>query len=160
MYGPYNNSISMPICMICGAETKFLYHEYDQFKIRPPRCLGCILRFPPKGFVPRYKMRLGPREKFKYHQWAVVQQDEIGENWLCLRCEKFLSSPGLGYPTNVSCMKGTEKTLRNVFWADVGIDIVCPRCRRPAILVEDSIAYKYKIVKRFFPYVCQNGDCE
>jgi len=159
-YGEYSNSVAMPVCAICGTETKFLYHEYNQFKLRPPRCLGCIIRFPPRGFVPHYKTAAKkPYIKYKHHQWAIVQQDEIGEDWLCLRCHKYLSSPGLGYPTSVSCNKGTDKTLRNVFWADKGIDVVCPRCRRPADLVEDKVAYRYKIGKRFYPYVCQYADC-
>jgi len=160
-FGEYNNNVANPICEVCGIETKFLYHEYDQFKIRPPRCLGCILRFPPVGFIPHYKtVRNRLREKFKYHQWAIIEQDDIGEDWICLRCKKYLSSPGLGYPTSVSCMRGTEKALRNVFWADIGIDVVCPKCRRPAELVKDKVAYRYKISRKFFPFMCQYADCD
>jgi len=161
IYGPYTGGVSMPVCIICNTETKFLYHEYNQFKIRPPRCLGCILRFPPKGFVPHYKTipAAERRQHYKHHQWAIIQQDETGEDWLCLRCRKYLSSPGLGYPSSVSCNRGTEKTLRNVFWADLDLEVLCPKCRRPATLVEDKLAYKYKISKKHFPFMCQNPRC-
>ena len=148
----------MPVCVICGTETKFLYHEYNQFKLRPPRCLGCILKFPPPGFVPHYRIKK-PVTKYRHHQWAVIQQDDIGEDWLCLRCKKFLSSPGLGYPSSVACNRGTDKTLRNVFWADRGLNVVCPKCRRPADIVEGKVIDRYKLGKRFSAYVCQYVDC-
>jgi len=157
-YGEYTNSVAMPVCVICGTETKFLYHEYNQFKLRPPRCLGCILKFPPPGFVPHYRIKK-PVMKYRHHQWAVIQQDDIGEDWLCLRCKKFLSSPGLGYPSSVACNRGTDKTLRNVFWADKGLNVVCPKCRRPADIVEGKVVDRYKLGKRFSAYVCQYVGC-
>ena len=145
-------------CIICGVETKFIYREYNGYKIRPPRCIGCIIKFPPSGLKFAFQeLRNGRRwlPRYFHHQWAIIQQDKIGEDWLCLRCKKSVSSPGLGYPGTVSCRKGTEKTLKGVIWAHVNLDPRCPKCRKRMSLVKDKIAYQYKISKSFFPFVCE-----
>lgn len=145
-------------CLVCGTPTKFLYREYNGFKIRPPRCLGCVMKFPPPGLIFAYQnLRNGRRwiPKYLHHQWAIIAQDKIGEDWFCLRCRKSLSSPGLGYPGTVACNKGTERTLKNVFWATLDMDVRCPKCRRRATLVKDKIAYKYKVTKKHFPFICE-----
>lgn len=147
------------VCIVCNLPTKFIYRQYDDFKVRPPRCLGCFLKFPPDGFIP-YAAREFKRTRrwippYKHHLWAIISQDRTGEDWFCLYCKKNLSSPLLGYPITVDCRRGSEKTLRGVVWAHINLDPRCPKCRRHMSLVKDKIAYKYRVGKTFFPYICE-----
>jgi hypothetical protein len=149
----------MPKCIICTVETKYVLTEYQDVKIRPPRCLSCIIRFQPKGVSFSYQENRRYKRwmpKYLHHQWAIVAQDSIGEDWVCLHCRRTLFSPGLGIPNTISCSKGTAKTLKSIFWADVALSPVCPVCRQTAELVKDPLAYKYKRGKRFFPFICTN----
>jgi len=149
-------------CQMCGKNAFVLMKEYQGVKIKPRRCLGCVLKFPPKGVINyaneflRTRPWLAARER--YHQWGLVAQTSTTEVWTCLHCKSTLRSPKLGIPSSRGCPSGVTFRHRRTFWAHNRLlGVRCPLCDGRASLLRAPRILEARPSSKFFPWTCH--DC-
>jgi hypothetical protein len=161
-FGKYSlpmDGMSRP-CAICGKNAFILLKEYQGVTIKPKRCLGCVLKFPPEGITTQYNdfIRLRPWLKSleRYHQWGLIGQTNSQDVWTCLHCSTTLRSPKLGVPASRGCVRGVDFRPRKTFWAHIRISHVqCPLCDERAILVRAPRLLESRPSSKFFPWTCR-----
>lgn len=163
-FGKYDlpmNGMSSP-CKICGKSAFILLKKYQGLDIKPRRCLGCVLKFPPKGLVTQYNefLRTRPwlKEREHYHQWGLISQTITIDVWTCLHCRTTLRSPKLGIPSSRGCTQGVTIRNRRTFWAHNRISGVrCPLCDKRATLLRVPRLLEERPSSKFFAWTCR--DC-
>jgi hypothetical protein len=147
------------ICKICNKPCFMLFTVYYDVKVHPKRCLGCVVKFPPKGVRIPVNDYLSKRpwlaRRERYHQWGLVAQTTRIDVWTCVHCKSTLRSPKLGIPTPRGCTQGVAAPLRRAFWAHNRISrIECPICAGRAALLRAPRVMEGRPSSKFFPWTC------
>lgn len=145
-------------CAICSRPCFMLLTRYQDIRVKPKRCLGCILKFPPKGiqFVYGAYLKQRPWITQRYHQWGLVAQTVTQDVWTCVHCKSTLRSPKLGIPSSRGCTQGVTVRHRRTFWAHNRIPSVrCPLCDRRATLLRVPRLLEERPSSKFFPWTCR-----
>lgn len=146
-------------CQVCKADKFLVYRKYQGQKVNPPRCLGCIIRFPPPG-VELVTNNSGDFKtylriiKHKYHTWVLIRQTDKLDVWKCPRCGQILFSPKLGIPYSLGCVHGTDHLFRKGFWASVKLQPQCPLCDKKTEIITIPRLLKRRPGKTYFPHTC------
>ena len=147
-------------CPICSKPCFIVMTRYQGVKIKPGRCLGCVIRFPPRGvtftFDDYVRKRPWLKRTIKYHQWGLMAQTPTEDVWTCLHCKSVLHSPKLGIPAARGCHAGITQNHRRTFWAHNRIPSVrCPLCARRASLLRVPRLLEVRPSSKFFPWTCR-----
>ena len=162
-----NGSYTLPrdgqsrTCTVCGRPCFILLTYYQGIKVRPKRCLGCIIKFPPAGVTLVYNEYLRKRnwiaKRQRYHQWGLMAQTTTEDVWTCVHCKSTLRSPKLGIPAASGCPEGVTERFRRTFWAHNRIPSVrCPICDRRASLLRAPRLMEGRPSSKFFPWTCKS----
>jgi hypothetical protein len=146
------------LCQVCKTERFLVYKRYQDRKLDTPRCIGCIIRFPPPGveLVTNSKEdKTYLKMVRKYHTWALIRQTDKLDIWKCPRCGLVLFSPKLGLPYSLGCISGTDYLFKKGFWADVKIKKPqCPLCDMDSEIMVVPRILKHRPGRIYFPYSC------
>ena len=150
------------LCGVCGKPCFILLTYYQGIKIKPKRCLGCVVKFPPRGVVLSFDdyTRKHPwlRRQERYHQWGLLAQTPREDVWTCVHCRSTLRSPKLGIPSSRGCSQGVAEIVRRAFWAHNRIPSPkCPLCDERATLLRAPRLMEERPTPKFFPWTCR--DC-
>jgi len=148
-------------CAVCGKPCFILLSYYQGIRVRPKRCLGCIIKFPPQGVTLVYNEYLRKRtwiaKRQRYHQWGLMAQTTTEDVWTCVHCKSTLRSPKLGIPASGGCPEGITERFRRTFWAHNRIPSVrCPLCDRRASLLRAPRLMERRPSSKFFPWTCKS----
>jgi rubrerythrin len=154
------DSGSSRTCKVCSKPCFILLTWYDGVRIKPKRCLGCVIKFPPQGVTFTYNdyIRRHPwlSSRERYHQWGLMAQTLREDVWTCLHCKSTLRSPKLGIPSSRGCPKGVAERLRRAFWAHNRVPSVrCPLCDERASLLRAPRLMERRPSSKFFPWTCR-----
>lgn len=150
----------MATCPKCKQERFIIYRRYQGIKIKPARCINCIVRFPPRGVVNtgqeylRYKPWIASR--VLNHAWTLIAQTKKIDIWFCPFCRQSIRSKKEGTPSYAGCKSGQEFRPRIQWYVDILrlTAVLCPLCNEPA----DVVTLRRVIVKRprknYWPYTC------
>jgi hypothetical protein len=149
------------LCPACNKDRFIIYRRYQGKKIKPPRCLNCIMVFPPNGIVStgREYLTLRPWVKVLNHGWTIIKQTSKEEVWYCPYCRQSIMSKKQGVPSYAGCQFGRKFRPTRQWFVDLlrCSVVLCPLCDRKA----DIVTLKRVIVKRprpnYWPYTC--GSC-
>ena len=149
-------------CKVCSKACFILLTHYQGIRVKPKRCLGCVIKFPPEGVTFTYNdyIRRRPwlKRRERYHQWGLVAQTLREDVWLCVHCRSTLRSPKLGIPSSRGCPQGVAEIIRRAFWAHNRIlGPKCPLCDRRASLLRAPRLMEGRPSTKFFPWTCR--DC-
>jgi len=147
-------------CPICNKYCFILMTRYNGVRVKPKRCLGCIIKFPPRGVTFSYNdyLRKRPwlRKTERYHQWGLMAQTLREDVWTCVHCSTTLRSPKLGIPSSRGCAQGVTERLKRTFWAHNRIPSVrCPLCDGRATLLRAPRLMEGRPSSKFFPWTCR-----
>ena len=145
-------------CPICTRQVFILLKKYQGVRVKPKRCLGCILKFPPKGMKFGYTeyLRAHPWIRSGYHQWGLVSQTLAQDVWTCVHCKSTLRSPKLGIPSSRGCTAGVSFRHSRTFWAHNRVSNVrCPLCDGRASLLRAPRIIQERPSSKFFPWTCR-----
>lgn len=147
-------------CRVCGKPCFMQITEYQGIRIKPKRCLGCVIKFPPKGVTFNYNEFLRKRpwiaRQERYHQWGLVAQTLREDVWTCVHCRSTLHSPKLGIPSSRGCPEGVAERTRRTFWAHNRISrVICPLCDGRATLLRAPRLMERRPSSKFFPWTCR-----
>jgi hypothetical protein len=148
------------LCGVCGKPCFILLTYYQGIRVKPKRCLGCVVKFPPRGVILSFddytKKRPWLQRRQRYHQWGLMAQTPREDVWTCLHCKSTLRSPKLGIPKSLGCPQGVAERLRRTFWAHNRIpSIRCPLCNRRASLLRAPRIMERRPSSKFFPWTCR-----
>lgn len=160
-----NSSYTLPedgmsrTCPVCNKPCFILLTHYQHARVKPNRCLGCVIKFPPDGVSLTYNefARKRPWIKRRYHQWGLLAQTTREDVWTCVHCKSTLRSPKLGIPASLGCPEGIMDRLRGAFWAHNRISgIRCPLCDGRASLLRTPRLMERRPSSKFFPWTCKS----
>lgn len=148
-------------CTVCSRPCFILLTHYQGIRVRPKRCLGCVIRFPPEGVTFGYRDYLNKHPWIKraerYHQWGLMAQTPREDVWTCVHCKSTLRSPKLGIPASRGCPKGIAERFGRTFWAHNRVPSVrCPLCDRRASLLRAPRLMERRPSTKFFPWTCKS----
>jgi hypothetical protein len=148
-------------CNVCSRPCFILLTRYQGIRIKPARCLGCVIKFPPEGVLLTYndftRKRPWLARKKRYHQWGLMAQTPRAEVWTCLHCKSTLHSPKLGIPASFGCPEGIMERFGRTFWAHNRIPSVrCPLCDGRASLLRAPRLMERRPSSKFFPWTCKS----
>lgn len=148
-------------CKVCSRPCFILLTQYQGIKVKPKRCLGCIIKFPPEGVALTYndytRKRPWLKRKQRYHQWGLMAQTTREDLWACVHCKSTLRSPKLGIPSSIGCPEGIMERFRGTFWAHNRVPSVrCPLCDGRASLLRTAWAMERRPTSKFFPWTCRS----
>jgi hypothetical protein len=150
----------LTLCTLCLTERKFVFGRYRGVKLDPPRCMACIVSFPPKGINHNNERKTYlSRIKHDPHFWVLTLQTHCFGHWFCGFCRLYRISPGPGVPRRDGCIASFTKVSFGVFWALSSLQMVkCPRCFKSAYLAKEKLYYAQRPSRRYFPYYCLKCD--
>lgn len=148
-------------CPVCSKACFILVTRYQHVRIKPARCLGCVIKFPPEGVTFNFNEFLRKRpwiaRQQKYHQWGLMAQTVREDVWTCVHCKSTLRSPKLGIPSSRGCPQGVTERLGRTFWAHNRIPRVrCPLCDGRASLLRAPRLLERRPSSKFFPWTCKS----
>jgi hypothetical protein len=148
-------------CKVCSRPCFILLTHYQGVKVRPRRCLGCVIKFPPEGVFLSYndytKRRPWLARRKRYHQWGLMAQTVREDVWTCVHCKSTLHSPKLGIPSSHGCPQGVAQRIKRAFWAHNRVPSVkCPLCDGGASLLRAPRVLEDRPTSKFFPWTCRS----